>query len=157
MDNTFKFLSKNHLLNMCPTNNVETSIINNKHKNLFCRMFISWNTTRRWALYEDFEFEYKGLSCTIPKGFITDGASIPKILRFILSPTSTLFLSGIIHDYLYVKQSMPYSAGYRRVSRKEADKIFYSISTSINNFVFLNWCCYISLRLFGGKFWGKSW
>lgn len=37
----------------------------------------------------------------IPKGFVFNGASVPKPLRFILSPKGILYASSIFHDFGY--------------------------------------------------------
>jgi hypothetical protein len=58
--------------------------------------------TRQWVLEEDWYVElFTGDTVQIPKGFIFDGASIPKFFRFALSPTGILFFPAILHDYGY--------------------------------------------------------
>ena len=37
----------------------------------------------------------------VPKGFVTDFASIPRVLWSVLSPTGEFRLPAVIHDYLY--------------------------------------------------------
>ncbi|PAF52015.1 hypothetical protein BKH44_04885 [Helicobacter sp. 13S00477-4] len=54
----------------------------------------------------------------IPKGYVSDGASIPKIFWFILSPFEDYAKCAILHDYLCDL----YHLGLG--SRKEADDIF---------------------------------
>ncbi|MBE9594515.1 MAG: DUF1353 domain-containing protein, partial [Proteobacteria bacterium] len=58
--------------------------------------------TRKWKFEEDWYFKlYNNDRIMIPKGFRFDGTSVPKPLRFLLSPTGILFIPGIIHDYGY--------------------------------------------------------
>lgn len=58
--------------------------------------------TRIWRMDKDWHFVlFNGVMIMIPSGFQFDGASIPKLFRFLLSPTGILFLPGIIHDYAY--------------------------------------------------------
>lgn len=53
------------------------------------------------------------------KGFITDWASIPRILWAILAPfDGPILVPSLVHDYLYESHE---------VSRKEADDIFYNL------------------------------
>lgn len=52
---------------------------------------------------------------TVPKGFVTDLASIPPFFFFALRPDGKYTHPAIVHDYLYWTQT---------VSRKEADEIF---------------------------------
>jgi hypothetical protein len=54
---------------------------------------------------------------TVPGGFITDGASIPRCFWNILAPFGEYFEAAIIHDYLY-------SPHNRRFTRAQADAIF---------------------------------
>lgn len=59
----------------------------------------------------------KGISHTVPVGFLTDGASIPKIFwSFIGSPFTGLYRrAALTHDYLYYSQT---------TTRLYADMIF---------------------------------
>lgn len=57
-----------------------------------------------WVLVEDLTYNVgeSGLSITVPKGFVTDFASIPQALwSFGLSPHGRYSKAAIIHDYLY--------------------------------------------------------
>ena len=74
---------------------------------------------RKWKLLEDFtvKIKMKNSEITIPKGFITDKASIPRI-AFTLFPRSVSYdFASIIHDYLYEEKMW---------TRKDCDKIFKS-------------------------------
>jgi len=55
----------------------------------------------------------------IPAGFITDGASVPRIFWNILSPFGDYFGAAIVHDYLYTPAN-------RHFTRRQADRIFLS-------------------------------
>ncbi len=77
---------------------------------------------KRWKLLEPFEYYtntegvHKGEVITVPKGFCTDFASIPKLFWSLVGgPTGRYSKSAVIHDYLYYKQIFP---------RKKADLIF---------------------------------
>ena len=52
---------------------------------------------------------------TVPTGFVTDLASIPKIFWSLLRPDGEYAYAAIVHDYLYWQQTRP---------REEADAIF---------------------------------
>lgn len=56
---------------------------------------------------------------TVPLGFITDGASIPRIFWSLLSPFGPYFPAAIVHDFLYSKDSDGYG-----FSRWECDELF---------------------------------
>ena len=58
-----------------------------------------------YKLYQSLTFEYKvnggGLSITVPEGFETDFASIPRIFWSIMPPTGRYSRAAVLHDYLY--------------------------------------------------------
>lgn len=56
---------------------------------------------------------------TVPLGFISDGASIPRIFWNILSPFGEYFEAALIHDFLYSKASDGYG-----LDRGESDYLF---------------------------------
>ena len=53
----------------------------------------------------------------IPAGFITDGASVPRIFWNVLSPFGDYFGAAIVHDFLY-------TPGNRWFDRATVDRIF---------------------------------
>ena len=64
-------------------------------------------TNTNWILLEDMQYEIGNskITITVPAGFVTDFASIPKPLwSFGLSPHGKYSRAAIIHDYLYWSQ-----------------------------------------------------
>lgn len=54
---------------------------------------------RKWRLLQSFG--------PVPKGFITDGASVPRIFWWVASPGTDAFEAAVIHDwYLMVQPSI---------------------------------------------------
>ena len=72
-------------------------------KSIFLRIWRWITSIRKWKLTEDWEFKlpYDEPVIIIPKGFVFDGASIPRPLWGILSPTGLLLIPGLIHDFAY--------------------------------------------------------
>ena len=62
-----------------------------------------------WTLKEDVSFTNEHLEVIVKSGFITDGASIPKLFWSIIgSPLEAdLLLPAIIHDGLYTDETLP--------------------------------------------------
>jgi len=58
-----------------------------------------------WQLNEEFDYEIgvkgSGKTIHVPKGYITDFASVPKIFWNIFPPTGKYGKAAVIHDYLY--------------------------------------------------------
>lgn len=50
-------------------------------------------------LEDDYIYSINGFLITVPKGFITDGASIPKSLQWIYDPFGKYIKGAVIHDY----------------------------------------------------------
>lgn len=60
----------------------------------------------------------------VPAGFLTDGASVPKPLWFILPPWGRYGQAAVLHDMLCETKTMFHNELPVPVSRKEADHIF---------------------------------
>ena len=59
----------------------------------------------QFELVENYDFELPCISGSIPKGFKTDGASIPRIFWSIYPPYKSEYFSAcVIHDYLCGKE-----------------------------------------------------
>ena len=102
-----------------------------------------------WRLTDDFEYKVDCCVYTVPQGFLTDGASIPRFLwRLCGHPMATRrFPVAVIHDYLY---SEP---GGR--SRAEVDELYHDGLVALG---FPKWKAnieYWAIRLFGGSHWGS--
>lgn len=125
---------------------------------------------RRWFVLEDWTCDFlgRGFTYIIPKGFIFDGASIPRLFWNILNPTGYLFIAGLLHDFVYKYRFLyTYSTiecldGKERkiikepYNQKEADKKFEDLADEIcMGAHFFTRCSYIALRVFGSKAWEK--
>lgn len=100
-----------------------------------------------WRLLEDFHVRVGGSEFTVPAGFVTDGASIPRMLwRICGHPMSTKRLPiAIAHDWMY--------SGATCLTRQEADAIYRDGLVELG---FPKWKAnieYSAIRLFGGSHW----
>jgi len=77
--------------------------------------------SRIFRLTAAFRYRSPVGTITIPKGFYTDGASVPKMFWNIFSPWGSYFSAALVHDYLYSKDS---DDSFPVADRKEADLIF---------------------------------
>ncbi len=59
------------------------------------------DSLRKWKLIEDWYYEFDNIKILIKKGFVTDFASIPRMLRSLYSPTGYLLIAALVHDYCY--------------------------------------------------------
>jgi hypothetical protein len=86
----------------------------------------------------------------IPEGFTTDLASIPPVVRIVTPPCGPWTRAAILHDYLYFNATI-------KLTRKDADDLFYQIMLEDEVAAWRRWAAYIAVRLFGFLFWSKRW
>ena len=101
-----------------------------------------------YSLEEDIEVSSLGLTIKVKKGFVFDGASIPKIFWGIVgSPfTGNYTLSALVHDALYVTESL---------ERKAADEIFLDLMKQGNVSYLKRHTMYWAVRTGGYFVWKK--
>lgn len=111
---------------------------------------------RTWEISKDWRFELNGQKYVIPKGFVFDGASVPKFLASWLSPVGILLIGGLVHDYVY-KYEVLLKADKKtttdKMTQKEADQLFRDINIEQNGIHVLNWAAYLALRAGGFVAW----
>ena len=98
----------------------------------------------RFILSEDFVYvDSQGNSYTVPAGFITDGASIPKILFFW--SWGKWDIAAIVHDYCYTFGQI----NNQKVDKKFADTLFYKMLLELEVNKVSAFLMYLAVRLFG--------
>jgi len=127
-----------------------------KDKGFWGAIWVWLMVTRTWKITKDFNYNINGIDYIIPKGFVFDGASVPKFFRSWLSPMGVLLIGGLIHDFLYGYQVMLLK-GKKQCSsvmtQKESDKLFRDINIEVNGFRAINYLAYYALRLGGVIAW----
>jgi len=83
---------------------------------------------------------------TVPRGFLTDGASIPKVFHSIMGPFGDYFEAAVIHDFLYSSLAEGYT-------RKEADTIFLEAMFNAGVPWYRRNLIYSAVRLGGRRSW----
>lgn len=104
-----------------------------------------------YVLEEDFYAgRWYGQDIWIPRGYISDGCSVPNSAVIWFPPLGRYFVPGMLHDYLY--ESKP-----EWVNRYLADKIFlemlnrYAPTTKKRNYI--RW---LAVRWFGKRRWHNA-
>jgi len=136
-----------------------------KHELPWTRIW-NWATSiRQWEVMEDWLYLLPGtnIRVVIPKTFIFDGASIPRPLWGVLSPTGLLLVPGLVHDfgyrydYLWVRDDNGQYYRYEeRAGRRIWDKLFYQIGDDINGMSMLDGMAWGALGLGGWLAWKKN-
>ena len=89
----------------------------------------------------------RGLMATsVPRGFITDLASIPRILHSLIPVNGRHSPAAIVHDYLYATQ---------RCTRKQADETFLWAMESLGVNAVRRYAMYAGVRAFGWLVWAE--
>jgi len=110
---------------------------------------------RKWKLLRPFTYHvgsrHSRHVIKVPKGFLTDFASIPRTIEPLLAPWAKYNKAPIIHDFLYQT---------RELSRRKADRIFLEAMRidlrthkTGNAVARLEWA---AVRLFGWLAWHKK-
>ncbi|MEA1973681.1 MAG: DUF1353 domain-containing protein [Candidatus Cloacimonadota bacterium] len=105
----------------------------------------------KWIVAEKFTFVSNIIqeAITIPRGFQTDLASIPRGFRWLISVNNNSVTPAVIHDYLYATKGI--------VSRKEADLIFLEMLKRYKVSYWKRKSMYYAVRMFGKKYYkGKE-
>ena len=81
------------------------------------------------VLMQDYVYSINGYDIKVFRGFIADGASVPKSLQWLYNPFGKYIKAAVIHDYLYSTYN---NTG---INRTLADKIFKNImkETGVDN------------------------
>ena len=133
-----------------------------KSKGLFGGIWLWIATTRKWEIVKDWKFAITHEGNThptyykIPKGFVFDGASVPKFARSWLSPMGVLLSGGLVHDWIYKYESLNLGGkkGHTaKMTQKEADALFRDICIDVNGFKVINYLAYYALRVGGFMAW----
>lgn len=102
----------------------------------------------KWKLLEPFDW----YGITVPAGFVTDFASIPRPFWFFINPVGRIKPAAIVHDYLYHLRG---EYELERFTRKEVDQIFLEIMKRVGMPFLKRQAAYRAVRAFGWMYWNK--
>lgn len=101
-----------------------------------------------WVTQADTVFSWDGKHITVGKGFMTDFASIPKVMRWLFDPNGAPHqVAAVIHDYAY--STMP-------VTRVQADRLFRSACDAVGAPYVSSRVMFYALRVGGWFAWRKN-
>lgn len=100
--------------------------------------------TPMWALSDTLVYDSRllGFRIRVPRGFVTDFASVPRLPLVFLLAGDTAHAPAVVHDWLYSGS---------KVSRRVADKVFLEAMTGVGVPWFRRNAMYWAVRLFGGR------
>jgi hypothetical protein len=87
-----------------------------------------------------------GQTISVPAGFITDFASVPRLPMVYTLFGDTAHEAAVVHDYLYSVEAFP---------RASADSIFLSAMKATSVAAWRRYPMFLAVRIFGGVLRGK--
>ncbi len=114
--------------------------------------------SNKYKLTDEFSFiaylRENTVVVTVPKGTITDFASVPRFVKFWLDDNdSTIRDASVIHDYLYSTDS---TCCYGHIDRWTADVILCLGMKCLNATAVERTIVFIGVRCFGWMFYKKT-
>ena len=103
-----------------------------------------------WEVMEDYYYKTSRGVIRVPKGFRTDYASVPRILRNIINSYGKHGRAAVVHDWLYSNQCKI------DITREEADKIFSEIMKECGVGSIKRNLMYRMVRIFGASHFRKG-
>lgn len=88
----------------------------------------------------------------VPTGYITDFASVPKMLFTYLIAGGTAYEAAVIHDWLYTVHAI----NGKPVSRALADQVLKEAIAASEDTNAPAWLMWAGVRLGGGSAWGND-
>lgn len=105
---------------------------------------------RLWILSDDFIVNTPRGIFTVPRGYITDHASVPQLFWTIIPPVASALSEGsIIHDWFYTKES-------EDVPREFADLCLREIARVNGAMKLTSGAAYRAVRLGASRLYNKS-
>ena len=111
------------------------------------KLKLEFISNKKAVLLQDYIYSINGYDIKVFRGFITDGASVPKSLQWLYNPYGKYIKAAVVHDYLY---SVYNNTG---INRTLSDKIFRHImkETGVDSRIVRKF--YAAVRCFGETSW----
>jgi len=134
-----------------------------KNRTFIMRVLVWLFDIRKWQLEQNWHFKLEnGIEIVLPEDFRFDGASIPRIFWFLLSPVGLLLIPRLIHDYGYRYDQIwqqnangeiePYM---KKAGREAWDDLFRTVGIQVNGFAGIDFIAWLGLRIGGCFAWHK--
>lgn len=105
---------------------------------------------RCYVLLSDFKYQINDYVITVPKGFVTDLASVPRAFWSIFPPFGKYTVAAVVHDFLYSEYNNT------NINRTLADEIFIFIMKENGVSFVKRQLMFRAVRTFGSMAWKKK-
>ncbi len=106
---------------------------------------------KSWVIVGDFGYDIGEVGSSrkvvVERGFVTDFASVPRVLWWVLPKWGIYGNAAVIHDWLYWDQ---------QTTRKEADEILLEAMAVLHVSDLKKKAIYTAVRTFGGWAWKRN-
>ncbi|KJS41173.1 MAG: hypothetical protein VR70_05335 [Rhodospirillaceae bacterium BRH_c57] len=99
-----------------------------------------------WEVVDDYRCTWLGGKVTVPAGFLTDLASVPRLFQAVVPVVGDQNGAATVHDWCYHSQTM---------SRAEADSLFLAGMEAAGVGWARRWAMYGAVRVGGWVPWGR--
>ena len=108
----------------------------------------------KFKLFLPFTYHWKryNIDIQVPKGFISDFASIPRPLRFFIPKLGLYNKAAVLHDYAYQNHRIGNGTWFR-IDRKSADLLFLDAMTDLKVKKWKRKTMWFFVRVFGWLSW----
>lgn len=111
------------------------------------RLVVTEAGERSWTLVQDLVYEGSRDTFTVPAGFRTDFASVPRVFWTTFPPYGRYTKAAVLHDFLYSHAA--------NVTRKDADGLFRRVTLEDGTRRWRANLMYRAVRWFGKRNWKK--
>lgn len=108
----------------------------------------------RFKLFHSFTYHWKryNIDIQVPKGFVTDFASIPRLLRIFIPKLGLYNKAAVLHDYAYQKH-LKVKDFWWFFTRRDADLLLLDAMTDLGVKKWKRNIMYRAVRIFGFLSW----
>lgn len=100
---------------------------------------------RQWATRKPLDYQGKDQLITVPRGFVTDFATVPQIFMSLFPSTGVYTLAAVIHDYLCTMLALR-NGRSAKVNAVDTDGIFRRICREEGTPFVTRWALWTGVR-----------
>lgn len=98
-------------------------------------------TPGRWILFNDLEYVGETETWTVPAGYVTDFASVPRALIWLVRPYGAYTRAAVLHDYL-ITDEIP----RRSITSRDVDGVFRRVMREAGVRPAVRWTMWAAVR-----------
>ncbi|GAB3803397.1 DUF1353 domain-containing protein [Spirosoma humi] len=107
----------------------------------------------RWRLERSITYETNSGKVTVPRGYVTDFASVPMLLWGIFPPIGKSNRATILHDWWYDNRLFEETLGAKEARRLADLELYHRLQEIEPDKKIRNLCMFLACRWFGKPWW----